>query len=167
MGALTPARRQAAETRCINLESVGEDSFHYGTTLVHQWSFSISWFVSRCLPTCLKPYKEIGIFRIDCLGTIYSILPPTYFLKLLTFLAIVIYLMLMSQLRVMWGSMYASWYPSFTPAQSAFQNFVTPAPSARMINIIFSFRFLENAANHDFGVLQQTGERIHDVKLPP
>lgn len=32
---------------------------------------------------------------------------------------------------------------------------------------IFSFRFLENAANHDFGVMQQTGERIHDVKLPP
>jgi len=31
MGALTPARRQAAETRYINLESVGEDPFHYGT----------------------------------------------------------------------------------------------------------------------------------------
>ncbi len=28
-------------------------------------------------------------------------------------------------------------------------------------------RFLENSANHDFGVLQQTGEKIHDVKLPP
>lgn len=28
-------------------------------------------------------------------------------------------------------------------------------------------RFLENAANHDFGALQQTGEKIHDVKLPP
>lgn len=27
-------------------------------------------------------------------------------------------------------------------------------------------RFLENSANHDFGT-QQTGERIHDVKLPP
>jgi hypothetical protein len=27
--------------------------------------------------------------------------------------------------------------------------------------------FLENSANHDFGVLQNTGERIHDVKLPP
>ena len=31
MGALTPARRRAAETRYINLESVGEDPFHYGT----------------------------------------------------------------------------------------------------------------------------------------
>lgn len=31
MGALTPARRQAAETRYTNLESVGEDPFHYGT----------------------------------------------------------------------------------------------------------------------------------------
>ena len=28
-------------------------------------------------------------------------------------------------------------------------------------------RFLENSANHDFGVLQESGERIHDVKLPP
>ena len=31
MGALTPARRQAAETRYANLEGVGEDPFHYGT----------------------------------------------------------------------------------------------------------------------------------------
>lgn len=30
-----------------------------------------------------------------------------------------------------------------------------------------SSRFLENSANHDFGMLQQTGEKIHDVKLPP
>lgn len=29
------------------------------------------------------------------------------------------------------------------------------------------FRFLENYANLDFGVQQNTGERIHDVKLPP
>jgi hypothetical protein len=28
-------------------------------------------------------------------------------------------------------------------------------------------RFLENSANIDFGVQQNTGERIHDVKLPP
>ena len=26
---------------------------------------------------------------------------------------------------------------------------------------------MENSANLDFGVLQNTGERIHDVKLPP
>lgn len=31
MGALTPARREAAETRYQNLQSVGEDPFHYGT----------------------------------------------------------------------------------------------------------------------------------------
>ena len=30
-----------------------------------------------------------------------------------------------------------------------------------------STRFLENSANHDFGVMQESGERIHDVKLPP
>ncbi len=28
-------------------------------------------------------------------------------------------------------------------------------------------RFLENYANHDFGVQQSSGERIGDVKLPP
>ena len=28
-------------------------------------------------------------------------------------------------------------------------------------------RFLENSANHDFGVMQGSEERIHDVKLPP
>ena len=28
------------------------------------------------------------------------------------------------------------------------------------------FPILENSANLDFGVLQNTGERIHDVKLP-
>lgn len=31
MGALTPARCRSAETRYTNLESVGEDPFHYGT----------------------------------------------------------------------------------------------------------------------------------------
>jgi hypothetical protein len=31
MGALTAARREAAETRYVNLESVGEKPFHYGT----------------------------------------------------------------------------------------------------------------------------------------
>ena len=31
----------------------------------------------------------------------------------------------------------------------------------------YSARFLENSANLDFGVQQNTGEKIHDVKLPP
>jgi hypothetical protein len=31
MGALTPARKDAAETRYDNLQSVGEEPFHYGT----------------------------------------------------------------------------------------------------------------------------------------
>jgi hypothetical protein len=31
MGALTPARREAAQSRYENLESVGEKPFHYGT----------------------------------------------------------------------------------------------------------------------------------------
>ena len=32
---------------------------------------------------------------------------------------------------------------------------------------MLSTRFLENSANHDFGAMQESGERIHDVKLPP
>jgi hypothetical protein len=31
MGALTPARKAAAETRYVNLQSVDEEPFHYGT----------------------------------------------------------------------------------------------------------------------------------------
>jgi hypothetical protein len=31
MGALTPTRREAAETRYTNLKSVGKEPFHYGT----------------------------------------------------------------------------------------------------------------------------------------
>jgi hypothetical protein len=31
MGALTPTRREAAQSRYENLESVGEKPFHYGT----------------------------------------------------------------------------------------------------------------------------------------
>ena len=32
---------------------------------------------------------------------------------------------------------------------------------------LLSSRFLENSANHDFGAMQESGEQIHDVKLPP
>ena len=33
MGALTPAREEAAQTRYVNLESVGEEPFHYGAQI--------------------------------------------------------------------------------------------------------------------------------------
>lgn len=35
------------------------------------------------------------------------------------------------------------------------------------VPVAYSLRFLENSANLDFGVQQNNGERIHDVKLPP
>lgn len=35
------------------------------------------------------------------------------------------------------------------------------------LELMAYLRFLENSANLDFGVQQGTGERIHDVKLPP
>lgn len=36
MGALTPAREEAAQTRYMNLESVGETPFHYGAQVGFQ-----------------------------------------------------------------------------------------------------------------------------------
>lgn len=37
----------------------------------------------------------------------------------------------------------------------------------RILTIRYLLRFLQNLTNLDFGVQQNTGERIHDVKLPP
>ena len=44
---------------------------------------------------------------------------------------------------------------------------VCPDAVPLKIHWLIPQRFLENSANLDFGVLQNTGERIHDVKLPP
>ena len=52
MGALTPARREAAESRYSNLESVGEVPFHYGT------HFSSSMIVCHFLIRT-EPYTHI------------------------------------------------------------------------------------------------------------
>ena len=44
---------------------------------------------------------------------------------------------------------------------------VFPSVLCSKLRRLLSTRFLENSANHDFGVMQESGERIHDVKLPP
>jgi hypothetical protein len=101
MGALTPARRQAAETRYSNLESVGEDPFHYGTHFSS--SMIVCHFLIRLAPfTNMFKTLQGGdwdlpdrLFRYDTLDSSSNL-----FLKA-TFLAIVTYLVLMSQLRVM------------------------------------------------------------------
>lgn len=48
MGALTAARREAAETRYVNLESVGEKPFHYGTHFSS--SMTVCHFLIRYYP---------------------------------------------------------------------------------------------------------------------
>jgi len=101
MGALTPARREAAETRYTNLESVGEDPFHYGTHFSS--SMIVCHFLIRLAPfTNMFKTLQGGdwdlpdrLFRYDTLGSSFNL-----FLKA-TFLAIVTYPVPMSQLRVM------------------------------------------------------------------
>jgi Beige/BEACH domain len=46
-------------------------------------------------------------------------------------------------------------------------NHFFPSVFTQLTRKLLSTRFLENSANHDFGVMQESGEKIHDVKLPP
>ncbi|KIM43842.1 hypothetical protein M413DRAFT_26133 [Hebeloma cylindrosporum] len=125
MGALTPARRQAAEMRYTNLESVGEDPFHYGTHFSS--SMIVCHFLIRLAPFT-NMFKTLQGGDWDLPDRLFSDLPRAYD----------------SAARDVRGDV-RELIPEF---------YTCP-------------EFLENAANHDFGVLQQTGERIHDVKLPP
>ena len=86
MGALTPARREAAQSRYENLESVGENPFHYGThfsssMIVCHFLIRLAPFTNmfKTLQVRQDPYKstissffraEIGIYLIDSSGTI-------------------------------------------------------------------------------------------------
>ncbi|RXW16665.1 hypothetical protein EST38_g9189, partial [Candolleomyces aberdarensis] len=125
MGALTPGRRDAAETRYTNLKSVGEEPFHYGT------HFSSSMIVCHFLIR-LAPFTHM--FK-TLQGGDWD-LPDRLFSDL--------------------GRAYAS---------------AAEDPRGDVRELIPEFftcpEFLENYQNLDFGVLQQTGEKIHDVKLPP
>ncbi|KAF8962103.1 beach-domain-containing protein [Flammula alnicola] len=125
MGALTPARRQAAETRYSNLESVGEEPFHYGTHFSS--SMIVCHFMIRLAPFT-NMFKTLQGGDWDLPDRLFSDLPRAY----------------ESAAHDVRGDV-RELIPEF---------FTCP-------------EFLENAANHDFGVLQQTGERIHDAKLPP
>ncbi|KAF4609487.1 hypothetical protein D9613_012349 [Agrocybe pediades] len=125
MGALTPARRQAAETRYTNLESVGEEPFHYGTHFSS--SMIVCHFLIRLAPFT-NMFKTLQGGDWDLPDRLFSDLPRAY----------------ESAAHDVRGDV-RELIPEF---------FTCP-------------EFLENSANHDFGVLQQTGEKIHDVKLPP
>jgi len=145
MGALTPARRQAAETRYSNLESVGEEPFHYGTHFSS--SMIVCHFMIRLAPFT-NMFKTLQGGDWDLPDRLFSDLPRAY----------------ESAAHDVRGDV-RELIPEF---------FTCPEYVSRMCShfrclLLFGplFRFLENTANHDFGVLQQTGERIHDVKLPP
>ncbi|KAL4252230.1 hypothetical protein ABKN59_005526 [Abortiporus biennis] len=125
MGALTEARREAAETRYKNLESVGEKPFHYGT------HFSSSMIVCHFL---------------------IRLAPFTHMFKTLQ------------------GGDWDLPDRLFADIRRAYQSAATDVRGdvRELIPEFYSCpEFLENSQNLDFGVQQNTGERIHDVKLPP
>ncbi|KAF7792655.1 hypothetical protein EIP86_003752 [Pleurotus ostreatoroseus] len=124
MGALTPARREDAESRYANLKSVGEVPFHYGTHFSS--SMIVCHFLIRMEPFT-HMFKTLQGGDWDLPDRLFSDMKRAY--------------------------------------ESASQD-----PRGDVRELIPEFfncpEFLENSANLDFGVLQNTGERIHDVKLP-
>ncbi|KAI0029515.1 beach-domain-containing protein [Vararia minispora EC-137] len=123
MGALTPARRDAAQSRYEALGSIGEKPFHYGTHFSS--SMIVCHFLIRLAPfTNMFKTLQGGDWdlpdRFD-IGRSYS--SAAYDIR--------------GDVREL--------IPEF---------FMLP-------------EFLENLDELDFGVQQNTGERIHHVKLPP
>ncbi|KXN83156.1 hypothetical protein AN958_01769 [Leucoagaricus sp. SymC.cos] len=125
MGALTPARQEAANMRYENLESVGEKPFHFGTHFSS--SMIVCHFLIRLAPFT-NMFKTLQGGDWDLPDRLFSDLGRAY----------------ESAAHDIRGDV-RELIPEF---------FTCP-------------EFLENAAKHDFGVQQSTGERIHDVKLPP
>ncbi|THV04025.1 beach-domain-containing protein [Dendrothele bispora CBS 962.96] len=125
MGALTEARREAAETRYSNLLSVGEKPFHYGTH--YSSSMIVCHFLIRMAPFT-NMFKTLQGGDWDLPDRLFSDVARAY----------------ESAARDVRGDV-RELIPEF---------FNCP-------------EFLKNSSNIDFGVQQNTGERIHDVKLPP
>ncbi|EAU86631.2 hypothetical protein CC1G_07289 [Coprinopsis cinerea okayama7 len=125
MGALSPERRQAAETRYSNLQSVEEEPFHYGTHFSS--SMIVCHFLIRLAPFT-HMFKTLQGGDWDLPDRLFSDMARAYS---------------------------SAAYDLRGDVRELIPEFFT-CPE-----------FLENYQNLDFGVLQQTGERIHDVKLPP
>ncbi|KAJ7337518.1 beach-domain-containing protein [Mycena albidolilacea] len=124
MGALTEARREAAEMRYTNLESVGEKPFHYGTHFSS--SMIVCHFLIRMAPFT-NMFKTLQGGDWDLPDRLFVDIPRAY----------------ESAATDVRGDV-RELIPEF---------FTCP-------------EFLENSANIDFGIQQNTGEKIHDVKLP-
>ncbi|ESK93353.1 beige beach domain-containing protein [Moniliophthora roreri MCA 2997] len=125
MGALTAARREAAETRYTNLQSVDEKPFHYGTHFSS--SMIVCHFLIRMAPFT-NMFKTLQGGDWD--------LPDRLFIDI------------------------ARAYESAAHDVRGDVRELIP-------EFYTCPEFLENYANLDFGVQQNTGERVHDVKLPP
>ncbi|KAH9965265.1 beach-domain-containing protein [Russula dissimulans] len=125
MGALTPARRDAAQSRYENLESVGEKPFHYGTHFSS--SMIVCHYLIRLAPFT-NMFKTLQGGDWDLPDRLFSNIQRAY----------------SSASQDIRGDV-RELVPEF---------FTCP-------------EFLENSANLDFGVQQNTGERIHHVVLPP
>ncbi|KAJ7454045.1 beach-domain-containing protein [Mycena galericulata] len=124
MGALTEPRREAAEMRYSNLESVGEDPFHYGTHFSS--SMIVCHFLIRMAPFT-NMFKTLQGGDWDLPDRLFSDIPRAY----------------ESAASDVRGDV-RELIPEF---------FTCP-------------EFLENSSDLDFGVQQNSGERIHHVKLP-
>ncbi|KAK7049866.1 Beige protein-like 1 [Paramarasmius palmivorus] len=125
MGALTAARREAAETRYTNLQSVDEKPFHYGTHFSS--SMIVCHFLIRMAPFT-NMFKTLQGGDWD--------LPDRLFIDI------------------------ARAYESAAHDVRGDVRELIP-------EFYTCPEFLENYADLDFGVQQNTGEKIHDVKLPP
>ncbi|KAH9177644.1 beach-domain-containing protein [Lactarius sanguifluus] len=125
MGALNPARREAAQSRYENLEGVGEKPFHYGTHFSS--SMIVCHFLIRLAPFT-NMFKTLQGGDWDLPDRLFSNIHRAY----------------SSASRDIRGDV-RELIPEF---------YTCP-------------EFLENSANLDFGVQQNTGERIHHVVLPP
>ncbi|EKM77777.1 hypothetical protein AGABI1DRAFT_121854 [Agaricus bisporus var. burnettii JB137-S8] len=125
MGALTPARREAAKMRYENLESVNERPFHYGTHFSS--SMIVCHFLIRLAPFT-NMFKTLQGGDWDLPDRLFADVGRTY--------------------------------------ESAAHD--ARGDVRELIPEFFTCpEFLENTANLNFGIQQRTGERIHDVKLPP
>ncbi|KAI0261217.1 beach-domain-containing protein [Gloeopeniophorella convolvens] len=127
MGALTDARREAAQSRYENLESVGENPFHYGTHFSS--SMIVCHFLIRLAPFT-NMFKTLQGGDWDLPDRLFSNIHRAY----------------SSASQDIRGDV-RELIPEF---------FTCPEQV-----------FLENSANLDFGIQQNTGERIHHVVLPP
>jgi len=141
MGAQTEARRESAQQRYTNLESIDETPFHYGTH--YSSSMIVCHFLIRMSPFT-HMFKTLQGGDWDLPDRLFRSVPCPG-------LCIV----------------------DSRTCSSVKRAYDSAAQDSRgdVRELIPEFytcpEFLENSSRLDFGVLQNTGERIDDVNLPP